>query len=223
MTDETKPQILTPEQRDLLTHEQRCEVDTAHHPALLRKLVEEFKAGKTKPRVIPLHLAYADECGIEEIKEYFHGAKRRFGSAKHPIYRQLVAQWEKANGEYLKQPPKKRLSFPLIPPLKPEDRQTLLCVKEMPALSEIVPHTGGRPRSPSVSKRDELIRECKAKGMSDEEICQVLDNEGIVPPQHWEAPKGKRPWSFLRRNDPRVRGLIHRLFSKVARKAKRSP
>lgn len=109
----------------------------------------------------------------------------------------------------------------LFPPIKTEDLQSQLCIKDMPVISTFFHSKGGNKPSPALRRRDrnEIIREGKNQGLSDLEICIALDHEKLSLPSgsNWDGTS----WIFLYNNDPEVKKRIHRLFSKVAVKAGR--
>lgn len=193
---------------------------TARHTALLKKIIDDLRRRRTKPQPVTHSDSWEDDR-VGQVMEYFDGVKNRVSPHE---FQRLIIQFEQANREYLKRPPVQRQSFPLVPPLKPEDLQNPLCIKEMPVLSQFTPRTGGPRSSPEIAKRRALIQECKNKGFSDLSICKALDTEKIPVPKHWSrGHPGARSWAyFYRYQDARYRQRISRNFSEVARKVTHS-
>ncbi len=182
---------------------------TAQHVKLLNKLTEDLRHGKTQPPLVRHGQSYR-EARAGMVKEWFHLARRR--RPKH--YPRYVRRFEQANLEYLRLPPVQRQSFPLCPPIQPEDRNHHLYINDLPVLSEMKPAAGGRRPLEDIQERNDIIRDCKGRGLSHYEACKELDQAKVRPLAAWEGTT----WRFLYKHDPQRRGLIDRMFSKVALK-----
>jgi hypothetical protein len=183
---------------------------TARHQETLVRLIADLQRGRTQPKLLSPNASYL-EYKIEGAREWFHRVRPRLPNDE---YQQYIRFFVRVNREYLKRPPAHRQSFPLRPPMQPGDLKNPLCIKNMPILSEMKPHAGGRKPSHDVQQRNELIRECKSNGLSHYRTCKALDRARISPPAAWEGAR----WTFLYNSDLRIHGLIDRMFSKVALK-----
>lgn len=211
MSDEAKPTILTPEERATLTPEQQSEMDTAHHPALLRKLIEDIHRGKARTIPKPFtHDTTAEESRVEAIKEYFHQIERRVSPVE---YRKLVDQFEQVNRAYLQLPASQRLSFPKYPPIDRTDFQDRLCIRDMPILEEFTPRTGGRRATLAVQERNTLIRKFRAEASKGEilrYVSEKLDGAEIATP--W--PDEFKSWTKALESDKQYKARIASIISK---------
>ncbi len=191
--------------------ERRWHKMTTHHVALLQELVDDLRRRRTRPNP-PTHYGSYEDDLVGTVKEYFHHLRKL---VPPNAYRQLVDRFEQANLEYLKLPAVQRQSFPLTPPMKSTDLQSLLCIKDMPVLSETTPHTGGRRLTPSVQRRDARIRELWKNAPAENRanralyVCQQLDIE------KWPTPwKEFRSWEKAL-TDPLFKNRASVLISKA--------
>ena len=214
MTDEapvTDPVL----QAELKERQRRFSEMTARHKKRLAQLAEDLRRKKTEPRPFDLDGTFED-LWFESARKYFHRLKSK---ASPYQYLRWVKHWHQKNLAFLKLPAIQRQSFPLLPPIDPEDLKDPMHIKEMPVVSEFFHSKGGNKPSPELKRaeRNRIIREGKAQGFSDLEICQELDRNKIPLPRGWDG----KSWAFLYENDPVFKERIHRLLSKIAVKARR--
>lgn len=188
---------------------------TARHKRRLAQLAEDLRRKKTEPRPFDPDGTFED-LWFESARKYFHSLKSKVSPYQ---YLRWVKHWHQKNLEFLKLPAIQRQSFPLLPPMAPADLKDSMHIKEMPVISEFFHSKGGNKPSPGLrrAERNQIIRDGKAQGLSDLEICEELDLNKIPLPQEWDG----KSWAFLHENDLAFKERIHRLFSKIAVKARR--